>query len=217
MTNDQHKLFSPAAERNSGPIWEVLSSYLAEAYSPLLLEIASGSGQHAAAMVNRHAGLRWQPTDVSLSAIGSIAAYRQSLPDEAKDRLFPPEQLDVTGPLPAVLADRFSGDAPTHLFCANMIHIAPFACCIGLFATAAKLLAPEGKVLLYGPFFIEGITTAPTNLAFDQQLKSQSPDYGIRRLSDVCDCAAEHGFSLLADHTMPANNNIIVFSRRSTA
>lgn len=207
-------LYYPAAERNAEPIWQVLSGYLADCPSPYVLEIASGSGQHGAGFCARHAHLRWQPTDVNSDALASIAARRGALPAADQARLLAPMALDVLKPLPESL----SGEAFTHVLAINMIHIAPFSCCEGLFALADALWSTTGdlkggKVITYGPYFIAGQEVAPSNLAFDRSLKAQSPEYGIRQLADVSACAARYGFTLLANHSMPANNNLLVFSR----
>lgn len=204
-------LFSPAAERNADPIWQVLAGYLAKFPHPYVLEIASGSGQHAAAFCSRHENLRWQPTDISPAALASIAARREALPEDVKARLREPLALDVAGFETSAGLEAAGGYS--HILAVNMIHIAPFACCEGLFALASKLLASAGQLVTYGPYVIDGVETAPSNLAFDRQLKVQSPDYGIRKLREVSDCAARYDFSLLANHPMPANNNLLVWTR----
>lgn len=203
------KLFSAAAERNADPIWHVLSGYLSPLPRPQVLEIASGSGQHAAHFCTQHEGLHWQPTDINPDALASIAAYRYELPSDVQERLKAPVPLDVTAPLPTSLA---AGEY-SHVLSANMIHIAPRACTAGLFATSQKALGEQGRLILYGPFIMAEVPTAPSNLAFDRQLKAQCPDYGIRHFNDVSACAADHGFSLLANHSMPANNRLLVFER----
>lgn len=202
-------LFSPAAERNAEPIWQVLSGYLTHSPEPYVLEIASGSGQHGAAFTQKLNTLRWQPTDVSARAINSIVAQRNALPPEARARLREPLMLDVSKPA----GSEFKGKGYSHILAVNMIHIAPFACCEGLFRLADALLLGEGMVFTYGPYIIDGVETAPSNLAFDQQLKSQNPAYGVRHLKEVSACAESHGFHLLANHSMPANNNLLVWAR----
>lgn len=207
-------LFSPAAERNAEPIWQVLSGYLSHTPEPYVLEVASGSGQHGAAFCQKLSSLRWQPTDISAVAINSIVSQRRAAAKSAPGsdlaaRLLEPLMLDVS----KTPGGEFKGKGYTHILAVNMIHIAPFACCEGLFRLAGSLLPDEGMVLTYGPYFIEGIETAPSNLAFDQQLKSQNPDFGVRHLRDVSTCADRHGFRLLANHPMPANNNLLVWAR----
>ena len=192
---------SPAAQRNQGPILEVLRRLLPS--SGVMLEIASGTGQHAAHFASSLPAWQWHPSDAESAARNSIAAWCQGL-----GNAHAPVQLDVLdNPWPGVPAQV---DA---VFCANMLHIAPPACCAGLLAGVARHLAPEGLLFLYGPFVETGVATAASNLAFDADLKRRNPSWGLRALSDVAAVASHHGLLLRERYARPANNLLLVFAR----
>lgn len=219
------KLYSPAAERNADPLWHVLQSYLPHPsqeqseqqgrQGAKVLEIASGSGQHSVNFCARHPNLTWQPSDKDQEALASIHAYRSEAPEDVQRRLKPAVALDVCAPLPQAITEQ--GASFDIILSANMIHISPWASCKGLFDVAAATLVPgsEGKVVLYGPFLMDDVATAESNIAFDQRLKTMCPDYGIRHLRDVSEVAAAAGFDLLANHEVPANNRVVVYGRKS--
>ena len=197
------RLHSAAAERNQGPIVTELKRLLPAA--GLLLEIASGTGQHAAHSAAAMAAWRWQPSDADRAALASIKAWCQGLPN-----VLPPLLLDVLD----VRAPGWPGvpkqvDA---IFCANMIHIAPWPVCVALMQGAARHLAEQGLLLLYGPF-IEGEATAASNQAFDADLRSRHAAWGLRRLADVMQEAQAAGLRLQERVAMPANNLLLVFVR----
>lgn len=195
------KRFAPAAERNKGAILEVLREVLPA--SGLCLEVASGSGQHAPFFAAALPGLVFQPSDQDEGALGSIAWYRvqAGLPN-----LKAPINLDASAPTwPIQRADA--------LLCINMIHIAPWASCLGLFTGAARLLPEGAPLILYGPFAIDGDFTAPSNRAFDQSLRSENPAWGVRELRDVERAAEERGFRLDRLVSRPANNHVVVFRK----
>lgn len=192
---------SPAAERNRAPILEVLRRVLPREAE--VLEIASGTGQHAAHFAAAEPGWRWQPTDADPRALEGIDAWRDGL-----DNVLPVLALDVLAvpwPVPAGAFDA--------VFCANMIHIAPWAACGALMRGAARLLRPDGVLLTYGPYFVDGETPAPGNLAFDADLRARNPAWGVRRLSSVTAEAAAAGLWLRERVAMPANNLVLVFGR----
>lgn len=192
---------SPAAERNGPPLLAQLQRLLPPA--GLMLEIASGTGQHAAFLSEGLPGWQWQPSDFDAAALPSIAAWCQGLP-----RVRPPITLDV-------LADDWAGaPAPVDaVFCANMIHIAPWACTAGLMRGATRHLAPGGVLLTYGPYLVDGEPTAPSNLAFDADLRARNPAWGLRRLADVAAEAAAAGLALHERVDMPANNLLLAWRR----
>lgn len=194
---------SPASERNAAPILaELLKRLPAQG---VMLEVASGTGQHAAAFSAALPGWQWQPTDFDAGALPSIAAWCEGRPN-----VRPPLQLDVlSDPWPGVAAQV---DA---MFCANMIHIAPWACTAGLMRGAARHLAPHGLLLTYGPYFEDDMETAPSNLAFDADLQRRNPSWGVRRLADVAAVAAGQGLVLHERVAMPANNLLLVWQRAS--
>ena len=195
---------SPAAERNGPPILAELQRLLPDRPSVgLLLEIASGSGQHAAFFSQGLPGWQWLPSDVDAAALPSIAAWCEGLA-----RVRPPVQLDVTAPLwPGVPAQV---DA---IYCANMIHASPWATTPGLMQGAARHLAPHGLLITYGPYIIDGEPTAPSNLAFDADLRARNPEWGLRRLGDVAAEAARAGLQLRERIAMPANNQLLAWAR----
>lgn len=202
---DDHRLHSPAAERNRGPILAELLRLLPP--QGVALEVASGSGQHAAHFAAALSGWTWQPTDADADAQRSIRAWCAGLAN-ARD----PLPLDV-------LDDAHWAALPEPVdavFCANMVHISPWATSAALMRGASRLLAPRGLLLLYGPFLVDGEPTAPSNLAFDADLRRRDPRWGLRRLSDVLDEAAHAGLSLRERITMPANNLLLVMQRGPT-
>jgi hypothetical protein len=194
--------FSPAAYRNAAPIFDVLCDLLPDAAK--LLEIASGTGQHAAYFATAHSGWEWQPTDAQESALPGIAERCEALPN-----VQPPLRLDVLSPWPASLG-RFDA-----VYCANMLHISPWATCGALMRGAAAHLVDGGRLLIYGPFLVDGEPTAPSNRGFDADLRARDADWGLRRLADVVDEAGFVGLRLEGRIDMPANNLLLVFRRKS--
>lgn len=194
----------PAPERNKQPILDVLQRVLPA--QARVLEIASGSGQHAAFFAAQKPGWRWQPSDFDPENLASIAAW---VSEAQLPNLAPPIALDVC----AVEWKVGSGGAIDAMFCANMIHIAPWACCLGLIAGAARYLAPRGRFVLYGPFTIAGEHTAESNATFDASLKARNPEWGVRDSDQVIALAGEAGLSFLERVAMPANNQTLIFER----
>lgn len=197
--------FSAAAERNQQPILQRLLELLPPRGS--LLEIASGTGQHAACFAASLPGWDWQPTDAEAASLGHIdaRAAQAGLPN-----VRPALRLDV-------LAPRWPAEGPPFtspfdaVYCANMLHISPWATCAALMRGAARHLAPGSVLLLYGPYLEEGVATAPGNLAFDESLRAQDAAWGLRRLQDVQHEAGQAGFVLRVRHEMPANNLLLSF------
>jgi SAM-dependent methyltransferase len=196
------KQSSPAAARNKEPIREVLARHLPE--RGLVLEIASGTGEHAAHMAAHFPGLRWQPTDADPAALASIEAWRA---EAALPNLLPPLALDVTAPAwPVAEADA--------IVCVNMVHISPWEASLALFDGAARVLAPAGVLFLYGPYRFDG-ATAPSNEEFDRSLRARDPRWGVRDVRDLGAAALARGFHLAHVVAMPANNHSLVFERRA--
>jgi len=190
-------LSSPAAERNKAPIAEALRPHLPE--RGVVLEIASGTGQHVAHLAATYPGLHFQPSEANEALHASIAAWSAGL-----DNVAPPFALDVRShPWPLARADA--------VLCVNMIHIAPWAAGAALIEGAAAILAPGGVLALYGPFRVAGRHTAPSNEAFDRSLRMQDPEWGVRDLDEVAAFAAGRGFEAPAVIAMPANNLTVVF------
>jgi SAM-dependent methyltransferase len=191
----------PATERNREPILEVLRRVLPAQGS--VLEIASGSGEHAAYFSAAFPALSWQPSEVNVALHASISAWTRELPN-----VLPVIALDVTKDPWSVPADRYDA-----IYNANMIHIAPFEVCLGLLRGVATHLAPGGRFVLYGPFRIAGAHTSESNAAFDRKLRGENPRWGVRDLEAVRALAAERGLRFLERVQMPANNQTLIFER----
>jgi SAM-dependent methyltransferase len=190
---------APAAERNREPILEVLRRVLPAGGS--VLEIAAGTGQHAAWFAAALPDLTWQPTDAEAGMLGSIGAWCEGLVNVTA-----PLQLDVT-------ADRWPIERADAIVCANMIHIAPWAACEGLLRGAGRVLGPGGVLYLYGPYRLGGAHTAPSNEAFDHSLRARDPRWGVRDLEAVVREAAGRGLVLEERVAMPANNQSLIFTK----
>ena len=196
---------APAALRNREPIAEVLADWLPKA--GLVLEIASGTGEHAAFFAERFAGLDWQPSDVDRGALASIAGWRSAA---GLANLRPPIVLDAAGsdwPIERV-------DAVLSI---NMVHISAWASALGLLDGAARLLPDGGPLILYGPWLTDSVPTAPSNLAFDADLKRRDPSWGLRRVEDFADEARRRGLELAETRAMPANNRMLLLRNRPAA
>jgi hypothetical protein len=203
MNNDDQRRHSPAAERNQGPILAVLQRVLPG--QGVALEVAAGSGQHAAHFATGLPGWTWLPSDADSSALASITAWCSGI-----SNVKPPVQLDLLAApapwpgVPLVL------DA---IFCANLLHIAPWASCAALMHGAAQHLAATGLLITYGPFVEDAVPTAPGNLAFDADLRMRNAAWGLRRLADVAQQAHAQGLRLQERVALPANNLALVWAR----
>lgn len=196
------KLSSPAAQRNRGPIAAVLADWLPA--SGLVLEVASGSGEHAAYFAGHFRQLEWQPTDPDPLAIQSIEAWQA---DSGLANLHAPVVLDAS-------AETWPIDSADALLNINMVHISPWEATIGLIEGAARVLPVGGRLILYGPWVIEGTRTAPSNLAFDADLRTRNPTWGLRKVGDFTQEAEKRGLFLEDHRDMPANNRMLLFIRR---
>jgi SAM-dependent methyltransferase len=200
---------SPAAERNKRPILDVLRRVLPAQGSAL--EIASGTGQHAAWFAAALPGWTWQPTDADANAVAGIAGWTSQA---GLANLRPPVRLDVLAPQWPAEGPAF-GEPFDAIYCANMLHIAPWATCAALMQGAARHLAPAGVLITYGPYLEDDVPTSQGNLSFDQSLRARHPEWGIRRLEDVQREARRAGLALRERHAMPANNLLLVFARKA--
>lgn len=196
------RLTSPAAARNKVPILEVLRCVLPATGS--VLEVASGTGEHAAFLAAELPSLSWQPSDPDPAARASISAWAAHL--GSPENLRPPLALDAAG-------DDWPIAAADAVVCVNMIHISPWASCRGLMRGAARILPHGGILYLYGPYRVGGLHTAPSNEAFDRGLQSQDPSWGVRDLEAVAAEAEKNGLILIETVPMPANNLSVVFRK----
>jgi hypothetical protein len=194
-------LASPAAERNKQPIAEVLGAMLPRV--GLVLEIASGTGQHAEHFARAFPDLEWQPSEADEEILGTLAARVSAarLPNLGAPLLF-----DVHAP-------RAPLERAAAVVCVNMIHVAPWSACEALFRHASALLDADAPLVLYGPFMRDGAHTAPSNAAFDTSLLARNAAWGVRDLTDVDALARLCGFTLQLTIAMPANNLSVVWRR----
>ncbi len=196
------KRFAPAAARNRDPILDVLRRVLPA--EGLVLEVAAGTGEHGAHFAPRLPRLTWQPSEVH--DLDSIEAW---VAETAAPNLLAPIRLDVTAwPWPVDRVDA--------VFCANMIHIAPWACAEGLVRGAGRVLRAGGVLALYGPFRIGGAHVSDSNAAFDADLRARDPRWGVRDLEQVAALAAANGLHHAETVEMPANNRTVVFVKENT-
>mgnify|MGYP002725656853 CR=1 FL=1 len=200
-TNPERR-YSAASERNRAPILAVLKRVLSG--TGLMLEIGAGSGQHAAYFAPHFPEMQWQPTEPDPEGRASIEAWAA---ETGAPNMLQSMDLDVT-------QTSWPVDRADAMFSANMIHIAPWPCCLGLMAGAGRVLSDGGVLCLYGPFMVGGKHTAPSNAEFDQSLKSQDPAWGIRDLDEVTATAEKEGLRRTEIVDMPANNMMLVFHRR---
>lgn len=199
--------YAPATQRNKEPILEVLSQNLGSPAS--ILEIASGTGEHAIFFAASNRGWHWLPSDINPQARESIIAWKNSAPDATNLAL--PLAIDVTKSnwIEAVGDRKFDG-----LININMIHISPWEACLGLFDGAKEILSPGGILYLYGPFKRENQHTSTSNEQFDRSLRDRNPSWGVRDLETVVETAAQANFQLKEVIKMPANNLSVIFIKK---
>ena len=205
------RLDAAAFQRNHQPIWGVLAKFLT-GKSGDVLEAGSGTGQHVVHFARQTPDVIWWPSDLNEAHLKSIAAWRAH---SGLSNIRPPQPIDLADaawPLPT-----YDGNGPASLlavFCANVIHIAPWRVAEGLFAGAARYLRPDGRLFLYGPFKRDGKHTALSNAVFDTSLRDRDAEWGVRDIADVEKLADGFGLALIEIVAMPANNMILVFARR---
>ena len=204
------RLDAAAFHRNHQPIWAILQKFL-DGKTGDVLEAGSGTGQHAVDFARRSPGITWWPSDLNEAHLKSIAAWRAHaqlanirapLRVDLSDPAWCPEMHDGSGPGPLLA-----------VFCANVIHIAPWRVAEGLFAGASRYLRPDGRLFLYGPFKRDGKHTALSNAVFDTSLREGNPEWGVRDIVDVATLAASVGLNLIETAELPANNLILMFDR----
>ncbi|UZW53938.1 class I SAM-dependent methyltransferase [Sphingobium sp. JS3065] len=195
------KRHAPATERNREAILAVLREELPS--SGLVLEVASGSGEHAIHFAAALPALDWQPSDPDPAALASITAWRA---EAGLPNICPPVRLDACAKWPVERADA--------ILCINMVHISPWEATRGLMKGARAALPPGGLLYLYGPYLREDVKTGSGNLAFDASLKVRDPRWGLRKVEDVIAAAEVEGLAFQHLVEMPANNLSLIFRRR---
>lgn len=196
----QRRLSAPHVARNTAPIIDVLRDVLPSA--GLVLEVASGTGEHALHFARAFPHLVFQPTDPDPVALASIEAWRS----EGPANLLPPLELDAA-------SDAWPVPRADALLCINMVHISPWRATLGLLRGAARVLSAGAPLILYGAYRRAGVPTEPSNEAFDASLKARNPEWGLRLLEDVADEAKARGITLERVVEMPANNLTVVFRK----
>jgi SAM-dependent methyltransferase len=205
------RLDAAAFHRNHAPIWAVLQQFLA-GKSGDVLEAGSGTGQHVVYFARHSPEITWWPSDFNDAHLRSIAAWRA---DAGLANIRSGLRIDLADP--AWCAAMHDGSGPGKLlavFCANVIHIAPWRVAEGLFAGAARYLRRDGRLFLYGPFKRDGKHTALSNAVFDTSLRDRDAEWGVRDIADVEKLGLREGLALVETVPMPANNLILVFARR---
>ncbi|WP_428683272.1 DUF938 domain-containing protein [Sphingopyxis sp.] len=195
------KRHAPATLRNRDAIAGVLTEWLPA--KGTIVEVASGSGEHAVHFATAFPALDWQPSDPDADALTSIAAWSA---DARLGNVRPPLMLDAS-------AAEWPVQAADALLCINMVHISPWAATLGLFAGAARLLAPGAPLILYGPYVEADVPTTESNLAFDASLRARNPAWGLRDIAAVQGVAADAGFAFVDRRAMPANNLMLLFRK----
>lgn len=212
--------YAPATQRNREPILEVLLQVLPP--TGTVLEVSSGTGEHAVFFAPRLHPRCWIPSDPNPVARASIAAWRERCPT---DNLYPPLALNACDPVWVVEQNELSKVLPDIDFKRNpivaianinMIHIAPWSACLGLMAGSRRILPPGGILYLYGPFKQGGKHTTLSNIAFDENLQAQNPQWGVRDFDEVVAAAQDQNLSLVKTYTMPANNLSVIFQHNTT-
>jgi SAM-dependent methyltransferase len=206
------RLDAAAFHRNHAAIWAVLEKFL-RGKTGDVVEAGSGTGQHVVFFARHSPGITWWPSDLNDNHLRSIAAW---IAHENLANVRPPQRIDLSNP--EWRREMSDGHGPAELlavFCANVIHIAPWRVAEGLIAGAARNLRPGGRLFLYGPFKRDGQHTAPSNAAFDASLRNNDPEWGVRDLDEVAELAQHNGLTLTEVVDMPANNFILAFERNA--
>ncbi|WP_441228519.1 DUF938 domain-containing protein [Tardiphaga sp. 20_F10_N6_6] len=207
---DDGRLDAAAFHRNHEAIWRVLATFLQQGCGDVV-EVGSGTGQHVIHFAGQTPDITWWPSDLNDAHLKSIAAWRTHA---QLTNVRPPLRIDLLDPTWCPEMENGSGpDALLAVFCANVVHIAPWPVAEGLIAGAARYLRPDGRLFIYGPFKRGGKHTAVSNAVFDTSLRDGNPDWGVRDVEDLEHVAQGVGLRLAEVIEMPANNLILVFAR----
>ena len=203
------RLDGPAFHRNHEPIWSAIAGFL-RAQTGDVLELGSGTGQHATEFARRTPNLIWWPSDIFASHLASIEAWRRQ---EELTNLRAPQRIDLMDAAWTWTADGRAGPPLTAMLCINVLHISPWAVSRNLIAGAGRFLRKGGSLFVYGPFMRGGRHSAPSNAGFDATLRAENPDWGVRDIDDLQALAQAAGLSLGETVPMPANNLVLAFTR----
>ncbi len=203
------RLDGPAFHRNHDAIWSAMAGFLATQAGDVL-ELGSGTGQHAAAFAERSPRLTWWPSDIYPSHLASIAAWRSHA---GLANLQAPQRIDLTDPGWVTQVTGPAAGTLAAILCINVLHISPWPVSEHLLAGAGRLLQPGGRLFVYGPFKRDGQHTAPSNADFDLSLRAKNPDWGVRDVRDLNALAQAAGLSPAEISAMPANNLVLAFTR----
>ena len=203
------RLDAPTFHRNHDPIWFAIADFLKNQMGDVL-ELGSGTGQHATTFARRSPQLTWWPSDIYLSHLDSIRAWRRH---EGLANLRAPQRIDLTIPDWNWRTDESVGGPLSAILCINVLHISPWRVSKNLVSGAGRLLRADGRLFLYGPFMRDGAHTAPSNAAFDASLRAENPEWGVRDIRNLRTLAEEAGLSLIEIAPTPANNLVLAFSR----
>lgn len=203
------RLDAPAFHRNHEAIWSAIGGFLA-AQNGDLLEIGSGTGQHATALAPRAPGITWWPSDIYDSHLKSIAAWRTY---SGVANLCPPQRIDLNDPNWNWTGKAGSNTQLAAMLCINVLHISPWRVSENLFVGAGRFLRKHGRLFVYGPFRRGGAHTSPSNAAFDASLRAENPEWGVRDVSDLNGLAKSAGLTEAEISPMPANNLVLAFTR----
>jgi len=207
MNMSVQKKYAPATLRNRAPILAALQDCLPK--HGTILEIASGSGEHATYFIKHLPNEYWQPSDPDGKNRDSISAWWWEV---QLNNILPPMDINTQDDVWTI--ENIAPPGPvTAIVCINMVHISPWEASIGLMKGAARILPKEGVLYLYGPYKVDNQHTAPTNEQFDITLRNQNPEWGIRNLNDLQSLAVEHGLRFIKTIAMPANNMSVIFKK----
>ena len=202
---EEGRLDAPAFHRNHEPIWQALAPFLA-AKAGAVLELGSGTGQHTVTFAARTPRLTWYPSDMQASHVASIAAWRAYT---SLENVAPAQRIDLADPAWTWTP----GGAAAAILCINVLHISPWVVSQNLMSGAARHLADDGRLFVYGPFLRDGAYTAPSNAEFDASLRARNAEWGVRDTRDLAALAEASGLVLADIVPMPANNFVLVFAR----
>jgi SAM-dependent methyltransferase len=203
------RLDGPAFHRNHDAIWSAIGDFLSQQTGDVL-ELGSGTGQHAAAFARQSPHLTWWPSDIYPSHLASIAAWRQ---DAGIASLRAPQCIDLADPDWTWAGGGNAGGALMAMVCINVLHISPWSVSQNLISGAGRHLRDGGRLFVYGPFLRDGAHTAPSNAAFDASLRAENPHWGVRDVRDLSERAKMVGLTLAEIAPMPANNLVLAFAR----